>query len=143
MPFTDQKCPTVLLADDNVDLLDKIAEILSRRVTIVARALGGHSAVEKALELKPDLILLDISMRDLNGIQVAREVRRQGLQSKIIFLSAHQDPEYVHVARQIGASYVLKAKLYSDLLCAVQEELSGGRFISRVSPQIRSSKLSG
>jgi len=129
MVITNNK-PTVVLADDHLGMLDKVTEILGEEVRIVARVRDGISSVHAAREFKPDILLLDVAMPGLNGIEAAREVRRFGLASSIIFLTVQHDADYIQISREMGASYVLKSKMNTDLLVAIQEALAGRIFAS-------------
>lgn len=122
--------PSAVVADDHPAILSKVAEILRGKVSIVATLPGGIPAVEAVMRLRPDLLILDIGMPDLNGIEVARSIRNRGLTTKIIFLTVEEDSGFVDAARQLSASYVRKRKISTDLVTAIREELSGHRFIS-------------
>jgi DNA-binding NarL/FixJ family response regulator len=90
----------------------------------------GLEAVQKALERKPDLILLDIALPSLNGIEAARRIRKLVPESKIIFLSQESSADLVQEALSLGAhGYVVKAKAGSELLTAVETVISGKKFI--------------
>jgi DNA-binding NarL/FixJ family response regulator len=92
-----------------------------RELQVVGEASDGLEAVEKAVELKPDLILLDIGLPTLNGIEAARQIRARVPGSKIIFLSQEASPDIIHEAMNVGASgYVVKTMAGSDLLTAVE-----------------------
>jgi len=98
---------------------------------VICEVLDGPEAVHKAEELKPDLILLDIGLPTLNGIEAARQIRKLAPESKIIFLSQESSAEVVEEALSLGAwGYVLKTRAGSDLLPAVEAVLSGKRFVS-------------
>src|SRR5450755_3986314 len=91
----------------------------------------GQALIAAAARLKPDLILLDIAMPALNGIDAARQLRKSVPLSKLIFLTMHGHPEYVTEAFRIGASgYLLKRGAASELLTAIREVLRGNRYIS-------------
>jgi DNA-binding NarL/FixJ family response regulator len=98
---------------------------------IVARVSDGPEAVQQAEQLQPDLILLDIGLPTLNGIEVARRIRTISPGSKIIFVSENRSPDVAEEALGAGASgYVLKSEAASELLTAVKAVLAGKRFIS-------------
>lgn len=100
---------------------------------IVSESSDGQEAVQKAEELKPDLILLDIGLPTLNGIEVARRIRTSSPDSKIIFVTQESSPDVVDATLSLGAwGYVLKAKAGSDLLTAVDAVMLGKRFVSRI-----------
>jgi DNA-binding NarL/FixJ family response regulator len=91
----------------------------------------GVQAVQKAAELKPDLIVLDIGLPKLNGIEAARQIRKLVPESKIVFVSLECSPDVVQEAFSVGAlAYVAKRSLGSDLLTAVETVLEGRKFVS-------------
>ena len=98
---------------------------------IICEVSDGAEAVQKATELKPDLILLDIGLPTLNGIEAARQIRQLAPETKIIFLTAESSPEIVQEALNLGArGYVLKKMAARDLLAAVEAVLEGRQFVS-------------
>jgi DNA-binding NarL/FixJ family response regulator len=98
---------------------------------IVGEASDGLEAVQKAEELKPDLILLDIGLPSLNGIDAARQIRKISPESKIIFLSQESSADVIEEAFSLGAwAYVVKTRAESDLLAAVDSVLRGKQFVS-------------
>jgi DNA-binding NarL/FixJ family response regulator len=98
---------------------------------VICEVGDGLQAVERARELNPDLILLDIGLPGLSGIEAARQILRVIPQSKIIFLTQETSAEVVHAALNLGAcGYVVKSKAGSDLLAAIEAVLKGGRFVS-------------
>jgi DNA-binding NarL/FixJ family response regulator len=103
----------------------------NRKLQIVGDASDGLEAVQKALELTPDLILMDIGLPPLDGIEAARQIRKLVPHSKIIFLSQESSVELVQEVMNLGASgYVLKAYAGTDLLAAVEAVLLGKKFVS-------------
>jgi DNA-binding NarL/FixJ family response regulator len=99
---------------------------------VVGTASDGLEAVQKAQELKPDLILLDIGLPKLNGIEAARQIRRLSPNSKILFLSENRTPEIVAEALRTGASgYVVKSDARSELLIAADAVIQGERFVGK------------
>ena len=127
----------VVLADDNDDFLGAITGLLDPEFEVVSKVSDGQALVEEAERLDPDLILLDISMPVLNGIEAARHLRAAGSQVKIIFLTVHEDADYVRCALRAGAQgYVVKSRLATDLPLALNEVLRGRSFVSHFdSPQ--------
>lgn len=98
---------------------------------MICEVSDGLEAVQKAEELKPDLILLDVGLPTLNGIDAAREIRKLAPESKIIFLSQECSAEVVQAALDLGArGYVLKITAASELLAAVEAVLRGDQFVS-------------
>jgi DNA-binding NarL/FixJ family response regulator len=130
----------VILADDEPNFLALAVRLLERDFEIVKTVGDGQQLVEAALHLKPDLLLLDISMLALNGLEAARRLRSAGCQAKMVFLSVHCDPDYVQAGFAAGASgYVFKGRLVFDLPLALQEVLAGRSFVS---PSISRDKAS-
>jgi DNA-binding NarL/FixJ family response regulator len=123
--------PRILLADDHVGMLVNASDILREQFEVVGAVTDGRAAVSAALELKPDLVVLDIGMPEMGGFDAARELRRSGSKAKVVFLTIQQDEEYVAAALDSGGlAYVLKSRMYSDLVEAIAAALAGGIFIS-------------
>jgi DNA-binding NarL/FixJ family response regulator len=121
----------VLLADDHKDFLAATARLLKPEFEVVKTVGDGQALLEEAARLQPDILILDISMPVLNGIQATRQLRAAGSCAKIVFLTVHQDPEYVQAALAAGAQgYVAKCQLATDLLLALREAQAGRSFIS-------------
>jgi DNA-binding NarL/FixJ family response regulator len=98
---------------------------------IVGEASDGLQAVQKAEELQPDLILLDIGLPKLNGIEAARQIRKSAPQSRIIFVSQESCPDIVQEALSLGAcGYVVKSEAEHDLLATVDAVLEGSQFLN-------------
>jgi len=123
--------PRVLLVDDHEGMRRRAAAVLASGCTIVGAAHDGPSALRAAELLRPDVIVLDISMADMSGLEVAARLRRAGSNAVIVFLSIYADEEIVHAARLVGAAgFVLKPQLASDLLPATLAAIAGRRFAS-------------
>ena len=123
----------ILLADDYEGWLRQARSLLQARPQwqVVAEASDGPEAIQKAEELKPDLILLDIGLPKLNGIEAARQIRQLSPSSKIIFLSQYNDHDVVRAALGTGAlGYVHKKDALSELLLAVDSVLRSELFVS-------------
>jgi DNA-binding NarL/FixJ family response regulator len=123
----------VLVAEDSAPFWEFIRSMLAERpdVQIIGEVADGLEAVQKAELLEPDLVLLDIGLPTLNGIEAARQIRKLAPKSKIIFLSQESSPEVVHEALNLGAwGYVAKTRAASDLLAAVDAFLEGRQFVS-------------
>ncbi len=123
----------VLVVDDYEPFLRFVYSTLGERpgIEIVGEASDGSDAVVKAEELKPDLILLDIGLPTLNGIEAARRIRKVAPESKIIFVSQESSVDVQQEVFDLGAwGYVVKARAGSDLLAAVEAVLLGRYFVS-------------
>lgn len=126
--------PRIILADDHAEIRKKIADMLMDNFDVVASVANGREAVLATLKFKPDLLITDISMPILDGIQVASQLRDLGYNTRIIFLTVHRDCDYVQAAFSVGAfGYVLKPKVSNDLITAIQAALEGRQFSSDLS----------
>jgi DNA-binding NarL/FixJ family response regulator len=123
----------VLLADDNLAVLDHVRKLFEKEkdYKVVAVISDGTTVVGEYLRLRPDVISLDISMGAISGIDIARQLQDLGCSAKIIFLTVHEDSDYVNAAMGAGGSaYVVKSRLNMDLLSAVNAVLSNKLFVS-------------
>ncbi len=121
----------VFLADDHEAMRERIAKILGTECDIVGTATDGRETVEGVTKLKPDVLVLDITMHDMNGLEVARRLKETGVGLPIVFLTVHEDPEFAKEAIEIGAlGYVIKPRMASDLMVAVKEAHAGRSFVS-------------
>lgn len=122
--------PRIVVADDSSKFVSLISRILSQECEIVAEAMGGEQALEATLRLQPDVLLLDISMPRLNGLEVARRLADSGSTVKIIFLTVLEEREYVNAASKLGGAqgYVLKRLIHNDLRSAIFAVLEGKTF---------------
>ena len=121
----------VLVADDNNEMRDKIIQLLTPDFEIVGSASDGTSAYDAVLLLEPDIIVLDISMPVMSGIETARKILNDGSVTKTVFLTVHDDPDFVRTAFKAGASgYVVKSQMATDLLPALRAAIQGKHFIS-------------
>jgi DNA-binding NarL/FixJ family response regulator len=120
-----------LLADDHEDFLAVAARLLAEEFEVVNKVGDGQALLGEAARLEPDVLVLDISMPVLSGIEAARRLQAAGCRARIIFLTVHDDPDYVRAAFAAGAlGYVVKCRLASDLLFALREVLAGRSFVS-------------
>src|SRR5262252_2724167 len=122
---------SVLLADDHQEFLGVVARHLEPDFDVVQTVGDGQAMLDEAVRLEPDVVVLDISMPVLNGIEAARRLRATGSRARIVFLTVHSDQDYVRAALGTGAvGYVLKSDLASDLLPCLKEALDGRSFVS-------------
>jgi DNA-binding NarL/FixJ family response regulator len=125
----------VLVVDDFRSLRQWVCAAVGNRqgFQVVGEASDGVEAVQKAVELKPDLILMDIGLPSLNGIEAARQIRELVPEAKILFLSQETSAEVRQEALSLGASgYVVKVNAGIDLLPAIEASISGTQFVSGV-----------
>jgi DNA-binding NarL/FixJ family response regulator len=129
--ITATKLVRVLLADDHAAILAQITSLLAGELKIVGFVGNGLDLVTAAARLDPDVVVLDITMPGLDGIEAARQLRRAGCRAKLVFLTVHEDADYVHTALLAGgAAYVVKSRLASDLVTAIHEALAEHPFVS-------------
>lgn len=129
------KKPRVLLADDHKIVLEGLRGLLSAEFELVGEAANGQELLERARELAPDVVVADISMPLLNGIDAVRKMREEGGAAKVVFLTMHPDVVYATRALDVGASgYVLKHSASDELVEAIKVALRGGTYLS---PQVR------
>ncbi len=124
----------ILLADDHITIRKEVKFLIEKqgRVEIVGEADNGRSAVEKALALVPDIIIMDIHMPVLNGIEATKQILARRPEIKVIALSMFSEPRYVMEMLRAGVSgFVLKSCVFTDLLDAVDAVSGGGRYLSR------------
>ena len=123
--------PRIVLADDHQEFLGLITGLLGGEFEVVEAVSDGESLVEAAARLLPDALVTDISMPGLSGIEAARIVLREGSTLKVVFLTVHQDQDFVQAALDTGATgYVIKGRMASELVPALRAVLAGGRFVS-------------
>jgi DNA-binding NarL/FixJ family response regulator len=121
----------VIIADDLPPLLFTVASLLEDTFDVVAMEVDGRAALSAAIKLKPELLVLDISMPVLSGIEVAQELKRLGNPAKIVFLTVHEDADILRTCHDAGGlGYVIKLRLDSDLIPAMEEALVGRQFTS-------------
>ena len=126
--------PRILLADDHPDFLAITVQVVESKFDceVVKTFDDGQAIVNEAAELDPDLFVLDISMPGLNGIEAALQLRAAGRKGKIVFLTGHEDQDYLRSALATGAlGYVLKARMATDLVPALRQALVGQQFVSQ------------
>ncbi len=124
---------TVLIADDHTIVREGLARILNEapNIQVVGEAVDGREAVDKALEVEPDIVLLDLSMPRLHGLEALRQIRRRSPKTKCLVLSMHKNEAYVRQALQGGASgYILKDSAAEDVVSAIRAVHTGECFLS-------------
>lgn len=120
----------VLIADDNPAVLEAVKHMLQDDFQVVAAVEDGSAVVTQVTELKPDVVVLDISMGEMNGFEVTRELKAELCPSKIVFLSVHEGLDIIRAAFDIGASgYVFKSRMNTDLRTAIITAQDGKVFI--------------
>jgi len=125
------KLPRAILADDHKILVEAFRKFLESHLEVVATVSDGRALLEVAPALKPDVILLDIGMPLLNGLEAARQLKNKLPAVKLVFLTMHKDPDLAIEAMRAGASgYLLKTSAASELLHAIQESLRGKTYIT-------------
>jgi DNA-binding NarL/FixJ family response regulator len=125
------KLPRVILADDHKILLEAFRKLLEPHYEVVATVSDGRALLTAAATLKPDVILLDIGMPLLNGLEAARQLKAKLPAVRLIFLTMQEDPELAVEAMRAGASgYLLKTSASSELLHAMQEALKGKTYVT-------------
>lgn len=123
--------PRIVLGDDHSLILEGLRSVLQNDFEIAGIATNGRELVEIAERLKPDAVVLDISMPLLNGMEAARQIRKTIPATKLLFVTQKSEREYVKAALQMGASgYILKQSLVSELVPALREVLNGRFYIT-------------
>jgi len=121
----------VLLADDHVLLLEAFRRMLEPAVEVVGAVADGAALVEQALALEPDLVVADVSMPRMNGLEAARRLRGELPGTRVVFLTVNEDPQLAAEAFALGASgYLLKSSTATELQQAIRAVLAGRRYLS-------------
>lgn len=120
-----------MLADDHTMLIEAFSKLLSPTCEIIGTVSDGHALLEAAVRLKPDVIVLDISMPRLNGIEAARQLKTKLPAVKLVFLTMNEDPDMAVHAMELGAAgYLLKSSAASELFQAIQAVLKGKSYVT-------------
>ena len=123
--------PTILLADDHTMLLDAFRRLLEPRCEIVGTARDGRALLELATRNRPEIVILDVSMPLLNGIDACAQLRRSMPEMKFIFLTVNEDPDLAAEAIGLGASgYLLKSSATGELFTAIEHALADRTYIT-------------
>jgi DNA-binding NarL/FixJ family response regulator len=121
----------VLLADDHALVLEGLCKVLEPDFEIVGIVEDGRALVEKAAALRPDVIIADITMPLLNGLEAVRQIRKSDPKAKVIMLTMHSDPTYAAEALEAGCcGYVLKHAAAAELVIAIREALRGRTYVT-------------
>ena len=135
------KRPRLLLADDHTMIMEGLSSVLEPEFDIVGRAEDGRQLMALAAQLNPDVIVADISMPLLNGIEAARQLKKSDSRIKFIFLTMHPEADLATEAFRVGASgYVLKSSAAKELQTAINEALKGRTYVT---PRIAKEVLEG
>jgi DNA-binding NarL/FixJ family response regulator len=123
--------PRVLIADDHQMLADALQTVLEVRYEVVGKVSHGRALLEAAARLAPDIVVLDIAMPQLNGLDAGRRLKQELPKVKLIFMTMHDDPYLVGEAFRAGASaFLLKEAAASELTDAIEKVLKGGTYIT-------------
>jgi DNA-binding NarL/FixJ family response regulator len=123
--------PRVLLADDHLILAEGLRGLLEPEFEVVAVVADGRELVAAARKHRPDVIVADVTMPSLNGIEAAVQLRDLGVEAKVVFLTMHRDVAYARRAMEAGAvGYVLKHGVASELVTAIREALRGQTYVT-------------
>ena len=123
--------PTALLAEDDDAMRNRLCGLIDGEYDVIEALKGGASVLEKSKELHPDIIILDISMPEMNGLEVARALRGSVPEIPVVFVTQHGESAYVEAAFASGAAgYVTKTRAFTELRVALQEVLAGGQYLS-------------
>jgi two-component system, NarL family, response regulator NreC len=123
----------VLLAEDHALVRSGIRSLLeaSKEVEVVGEAGNGREAIDLAIQLKPDLVLMDLAMNELNGIDATRQLSAQQAGTQVIILSMHGDEQYIYESLKAGAKgYVLKSSAFKELITGIHEVCAGRTYVS-------------
>jgi DNA-binding NarL/FixJ family response regulator len=123
--------PTVVVADDNAAMVDAVAATLGDEFDVVETVGDGLNLIESVEHRCPDVIVVDISMPGISGIEAVRRLKQAGCTAAIVVLTVHEDPEFIDEAREAGAgAYVVKNRMTRDLAPGIRGALAGNPFTS-------------
>jgi DNA-binding NarL/FixJ family response regulator len=133
----------VLLADDHLIFLDALTKLLEPEFEVVGSATDGRTLVSKASDLKPDVVVLDIGMPLLNGLDAGQQVKAKRSETRLIFLTQNQDPNLAAEAfRRKASGYLLKNSAAAELVIAIREAMRGRTYVSPMIAEVMLSRLS-
>ena len=128
------KRPRVVLADDNQAILECVSQLLAADFDVVATVSDGQAAFDRVVSLRPDAVVLDISMPRSSGLEVAKRLSALTDPPRIVFLTVHEGSDYLAAAQEAGASgYVFKRNACSDLIRVLKQTLCGHRVFPELS----------
>ena len=123
--------PRLLLADDHTMFSQGLQSLLEDEFDLVGAVADGHALVEAARRLNPDVIIVDISMPVMNGLDAVRQLQKQGVTAKVIFLTMHADDRLLAEAFKCGGSgYVLKQSAGEELIAGIRQVLAGNKYVT-------------
>lgn len=123
--------PRILLADDHQMLMDALKYVVEPRCEVVGTASDGRALLEAAAKLRPEVVVLDIAMPELNGLDAARQLKRTMPKVKLIFMTMNEEPDLVGEAFRAGASaFLLKQAAAFELTEAIEQVLKGGSYVT-------------
>ena len=127
----------LLVAEGHIGMRERIVQMIERDFDVVGVVGDGLALLEAASRIKPNVCLMDISLPLLCGIEAAIQLRELGSDSKVVFLTVDEDPDYVRAALATGAlGYVLKSRMATDLCIAIKEAMAGRLFVSPSVPYV-------
>lgn len=129
---------SVLIAEDHREMRENIRRFLEPEFEVVGVVGDGQALINEATRIEPDVLLVDISMPALNGIEAVAQLRKQGSTARVVFLTVEEDPNWVRAALQAGGlGYVIKMSMAAELQRAIRDACAGRVFVS---PSIRFSQ---
>jgi len=130
MPLTLPRL-RVLVAEDYDAMRERVVSVLSKECDVIGAVPDGASLIEAARTLHPDLVVIDVSMPIMGGIEAATQLKQLGLGARIVFLTVHEDNDCIRACLAAGGlGYVIKSRLGADLLTAIHNVMAGRPYIS-------------
>jgi len=123
---------SVMLADDSQLVIERVRKTLDDSFEVIGAVGDGQQAIDAVRKLSPDVLVIDISMPVLDGLEAARHLQCLNCRTKVVFLTVHEGPDFIEAALSAGASaYVTKDRLRKDLVPAIHAALQGRTFVSQ------------